>query len=56
MKNRVAVPFIKLVTGRGKADNAKHDEFDQWCFQPGFLCAARLPAGGGKPGAEAAGH
>ena len=31
-KKKLAVPFTKLITGRGKGDNAKYDEFDKWCF------------------------
>lgn len=31
-KKNVAVPFMKLVTGREKGDDAKYDEFDKWCF------------------------
>lgn len=31
-KKKVAVPFLTLVTGRAKEDDAKSDEFDKWCF------------------------
>lgn len=31
-KKNVAVPFITLVTGREKENDAKSDEFDRWCF------------------------
>lgn len=31
-KKKIVVPFMKLVSGGGKGDNAERDEYAKWCF------------------------